>query len=60
MLYFLQKADLDSGELPFGKGHLVTNIDTTLNKCGVRRQAYHGGAFNGNDVRKLLTVRLFS
>lgn len=40
------------------QGPCVANLDVTLKHLKVDRKAYHGGAFVGNHVNKLLKVKL--
>ena len=37
-------------------GPCVKRLDTELANCNVQRQAYHGKAFIGNHVNKMLKV----
>ena len=44
-------------ELQKKDGPCVQELDKTLKKIGVERQAYFGGTFVGNHVNKCLKVR---
>ena len=50
--FCLQKQQLDQDEFKFRSGPVTAALDKTLNKHGIKRQAYHGKAFNGNHVKK--------
>ncbi len=41
----------------FSKGPFFSNLDISLQKLNVKRQAYQGGTFIGNHVHKLLKVK---
>lgn len=47
----------DISTLKLGEGPCVKELNETLHKIGVDRQAYHGGSFNGNHTDKCLMVR---
>lgn len=47
-------------KLSFDKGPLVRQLDATLQKFRVARQAYHGKSFVGNHVHRCCQVLCFS